>query len=75
MGLDGGGASVSHGIYELCLCGHRYPEHSMFDVCHGCSACDDVDERIGGGSGEDHPYRQCDCREFRSVGEDEQIAG
>jgi hypothetical protein len=48
----------------------------MFDVCHGCSECDDVDEGIGGGSGEDHPYRQCDCREFRSVGEEEeQIAG
>jgi hypothetical protein len=73
MRSDGGGVPVSRGIYELCLCGHRYPEHSMFDVCHGCSDCEDVDEG-GGGSDEDHPYRQCECREFRSVDE-QQIAG
>ena len=55
---------MSHGIYELCLCGHRYAEHSMFDVCHGCSDCENVEE--GGG---DHPYQQCECREFRVVEE------
>jgi len=64
---------MSHGIDEPCPCGHPYPEHSMFDVCHGCSDCADVADGAVADEG-DHPYRQCQCREFRSIDE-EQIAG
>jgi hypothetical protein len=73
---------MSRGIYELCLCGHRHPEHSMFDVCHGCTDCEDVVviDGVGmkvasamGEAGDDHRYRQCECREFRTAPE-QQIA-
>jgi hypothetical protein len=61
---------MSHGIYDRCLCGHRYPEHTMFGTCHGCLNCtEDVVVDSSGlldssGDEEEHPYRQCDCRAY-----------
>lgn len=53
---------MSYGNYDRCLCSHPYPEHSMFDTCHGCADCPDDD---GVDVDDDHPYQQCECRQFR----------
>jgi hypothetical protein len=73
---------MSRGIYEVCTCGHRYPEHSLFGRCNGCLDCPDVEERPPDNEeiGEQHPYRQCVCPKFVSAegledDEDDVLAG
>lgn len=56
---------MSYGISERCVCGHRFSEHSMFGVCHGCTECGADDAH----DADDHPYEQCECREFKMVRE------
>lgn len=58
---------MSRGIYDLCTCGHRHPEHTLFGTCRGCIDCPDVESRPPGEADlydDDHAYRQCDCRSF-----------
>jgi hypothetical protein len=57
---------MSYGIYEPCMCGHRYAEHSMFGTCRACTECEDD---TGSDDEDDHPYDQCECREFRTIAE------
>jgi hypothetical protein len=55
---------MSYGIYEQCMCGHRYAEHSMFGTCRACTDCEDdvvVEED------DEHVYQQCQCRAFQAV--------
>ena len=64
---------MSRGIYEVCRCAHRHPEHSLFGACQGCLDCPDVEERpVDDENPADHPYRQCGCAKFDAVDE---IAG
>ena len=63
----GAARPVSRGIFDLCTCGHRFPEHSLFGTCRGCLDCPDVESRPAGDADtydDDHPYRQCECRTF-----------
>lgn len=62
-------APMSYGIYELCICGHRHAEHSLFGTCRACTDCG---ADMSGDFDNEHPYQQCQCREFRVV--EEQIA-
>lgn len=57
---------MSRGTHEVCTCGHRYPEHSLFGTCYGCLDCPDVEERPPGDQDffDDHPYRRCGCAAF-----------
>ena len=59
---------MSRGIYDVCTCGHRHPEHSQSGSCRGCLDCPDVEERLPEGQeADEHPYRQCECRRFDVV--------
>ena len=37
----------------------------MVGVCHGCTECGADDAH----DADDHPYEQCECREFKMVRE------
>jgi hypothetical protein len=56
---------MSFGIHERCTCGHRHAEHSLFGTCRACTDCDDDLVR----EDDEHPYEQCECRQFRVVEE------
>ncbi|WP_237569562.1 hypothetical protein [Mycolicibacterium lacusdiani] len=59
---------MSRGLYDRCTCGHTHPEHSLFGTCRACLDCGEVFDED-----DDHPYRQCECRAFDPVPEDDPV--
>jgi hypothetical protein len=57
---------MSYGIYDPCRCGHRHAEHSLFGTCRACTDCE---EDVVYDDEDEHPYQQCECREFRAAQE------